>query len=175
LILQAIQKEESQDEIMAGEALEEGEVREIGMKPEAVDNVSPDNVIYDNRHKQIGEVECSYCTFTCTTILDLDIHLEAEHYMNDPFPCKFCPTRFDKYTKLQRHVSAAHTEKRYGCNVCGKLFKYYYTMKEHEKIHTNEKAWLCDFCGKGFSLQVQNTRGMTMKFKGTKYKVGEGE
>ncbi|XP_052694081.1 uncharacterized protein LOC128172331 [Crassostrea angulata] len=148
-------EEDSQDSSMTGDILEEGEVRDIGMKNDSFDAslMDPDHVIYDNRHKMVGDHKCQFCPITANSLLELDVHLEAEHYMHDPFPCRFCPTRFDKYTKLQRHVTATHPGKRFGCSVCGKLFKYYYTMKEHEKIHTEEKAWLCDFCGKGFSLQ----------------------
>ena len=113
-----------------------------------------DNVIIDNRRKQIGVFICGFCNIICNTRLSLDQHLERVHEDEMGFECKDCDAKFNKYAKLQRHISASHTEKRYGCSVCGKLFKYFYTCKEHEKIHTDNKAHLCDYCGKAFSLLV---------------------
>lgn len=142
---------------MIGDILEEGEVRDIGMKNDSFDAslMDFDYVIYDNRYKIVGDYKCQFCFIIVNSLFEFDVYFEVEYYMYDSFSCRFCLIRFDKYTKFQRYVIATYLGKRFGCSVCGKLFKYYYIMKEYEKIYTEEKVWFCDFCGKGFFLQVK--------------------
>ena len=161
LVEQAIEEaEELEEGEVPVHGREEGEVIVEATNPDdpgeeqKLKIMEDDNVIIDNRRKQIGVFICGFCNIICNTRLSLDQHLERVHEDEMGFECKDCDAKFNKYAKLQRHISASHTEKRYGCSVCGKLFKYFYTCKEHEKIHTDNKAHLCDYCGKAFSLLV---------------------
>ncbi|XP_070697421.1 oocyte zinc finger protein XlCOF6-like [Pempheris klunzingeri] len=100
---------------------------------------------------------CSVCRTPFTGILKLREHEIKEHGLL-PYPCDYCPKRFNHKTHRNLHVKARHTgEKSCHCDICGKGYSCISVLKTHRMTHF-EKTFICDICGKSFYHACHLTR-----------------
>ncbi|ESO99809.1 hypothetical protein LOTGIDRAFT_83403, partial [Lottia gigantea] len=95
---------------------------------------------------------CDYCTESCTSKTDHEIHLKIFQTVSK-FSCEFCLKVFLSEEKLKKH-KASHT-KVLKCDVCSKVFKTAQNLYRHLRVHTGEKPYLCSHCGQGFIQLTQ--------------------
>ncbi|XP_045181210.2 zinc finger protein 492-like isoform X1 [Mercenaria mercenaria] len=87
----------------------------------------------------------------------------TENEIKKKHACKICGKRFEKKSKIERHLVVHTGEKKYFCELCGKGFGFRESLKEHlKRMHKDgkvefplQKEKKCGICFKSFTLPVR--------------------
>ncbi|ODM92937.1 putative zinc finger protein [Orchesella cincta] len=119
------------------------------------------------------------CT-DCDTVLPnnrdiLRFHIIRSH--TTLYACPHCPKRFEKASKVERHVTEVHQKlpnstqiKTFQCDICEDEFPGIKSLQHHiKRAHSNEKS-LCGVCGKEVKklrihIKSKHTAPEEMKFE----------
>ncbi|XP_017326196.2 histone-lysine N-methyltransferase PRDM9 isoform X3 [Ictalurus punctatus] len=105
---------------------------------------------------------CSLCTFSCTSQIDLNKHVQSYHYEEYPRQQKSEIIKYEIQVATngssdQQTSSGSNTpqkemeEKIHNCSECGKSFTDQNALKAHQCNQTGEKPYRCSYCGKSFN------------------------
>ena len=101
--------------------------------------------------KNIGELECLKCGYTCKTRKTLRFHTDNKH-KGIFYPCKDCDYRGSRKTNLTRHIAIVHEMNRsWPCNMCSYAAVTKGEIDIHQKyVHykdkLNRKQYSCEDC-----------------------------
>ncbi|XP_070833868.1 zinc finger protein 627-like isoform X1 [Chaetodon trifascialis] len=108
-------------------------------------------------HEKKSHPVCSVCATPFSGVLRLREHEIKVHGLL-PYPCDYCPKRFNHKAHRNLHVKARHTgEKTCHCDICGKGYSCISVLKTHRMTHF-DKTFICDVCGKSFYHACHLTR-----------------
>ncbi|XP_076598439.1 uncharacterized protein LOC143327813 isoform X2 [Chaetodon auriga] len=108
-------------------------------------------------HEKKSHPVCSVCAAPFSGVLRLREHEIKVHGLL-PYPCDYCPKRFNHKAHRNLHVKARHTgEKTCHCDICGKGYSCISVLKTHRMTHF-DKTFICDVCGKSFYHACHLTR-----------------
>lgn len=101
--------------------------------------------------------KCQHCSYTTTTVHNLEGHINRHHLKIAPYRCSKCEKRFTNQARLYEHSKTHLNIKTHVCTVCDSLFRGPTALKKHMRLHSGEKPYLCEICGEGFiSASVRN-------------------
>ena len=61
--------------------------------------------------------------------------------------CKVCPSTFNQFGHLKKHIESQHIELKHQCLKCSKFFNYKHHLKEHVERFHERKIYECEQCG----------------------------
>ncbi|XP_032515014.2 zinc finger protein 28-like [Danaus plexippus] len=118
-------------------------------------------------HLTNKQKHCHICLKKCYKPQYLEYHYRKFHTEDKDYTvkCSECSHTFTTPKRLQKHMWASHSNRKFYCDHCPKIFKNKSAIKSHMPIHMdnkNVKCGLCDYTCKYLSnLQIHKLRRHT--------------